>query len=244
MIYKTLEDVQRVIEKQKPAAVIDMFIESYLMGEALAPYFEIEEEYQELLNQEDAPDVAPVVDPETLEVITEGYSSNDIRDARILELETQYSYLVAPEPDADGIVPTLGERRPVSDLDIDLARQAKLMQIKARSKAALPTGRVTLSIGWPIDCRRSARHDDVGNMERLLRLCQAAGMADSTKVTIRGADNANHEVTVAQLRDIVIQEMYQYGQGLYQHKWELEAQANAAATAADVLAVRWGIVAK
>lgn len=112
-MYKTLEDVQRVIAKRKPDSVVDMFIESYLLGEALAPYFEAEQEYAELLAQEDQPDVEPVLDEDGVTVLVEGYSPNAIRDARIAELETEYSYLVDPGDDT-----TIEERRPVPTVDV------------------------------------------------------------------------------------------------------------------------------
>lgn len=111
-IYKTKEDIQRVIKLGKPDKVVDVFIESYLTGEALAPYLEVEQEYTNLLAQDDVPDVEQVVDPETLEVTTEGYSPNAIRDARIAELEADYPYLIEVEET------TVESRRPVLEVDV------------------------------------------------------------------------------------------------------------------------------
>ncbi len=48
-MYKTLRDVERVIEKQKPDSVLDVFIQSYLEGLYYLPLFAIQEEYEQLL---------------------------------------------------------------------------------------------------------------------------------------------------------------------------------------------------
>lgn len=111
-IYKTIDDVDRVINAGKPADVINIFIESYLTGEAVKPLLIAENEYAALKAQPDQPDVAPVVDEDGM-VLVEGYSPNAIRDARIAELEVEYPYLVDP---ADGT--TVAERRPVPAVDV------------------------------------------------------------------------------------------------------------------------------
>lgn len=234
MQYKTKEDVLRVIAKQKPEGVIDMFIESFLLGEALQPYFEIEQEYADLLAQEDVPDVEPVVDPETLEVLTEGYSPNEIRDARILELEADYPYLDDP---ADAT--TVAERRPVPVLDQQLATQLKKTFVKSAFEDAMSNGKLLLSLGWEIDCRRSGYRNDISNMEGLLKLQELSGADDADLVAIKGADNGTHNVTVGELRNIILHEMYQYGAELYQRKWAFESAVDAATTATEVLQVKW-----
>lgn len=234
MIYKTLEDVQQVIDLRKPAGVIDLFITSYLTGVALEPILVAEAEYAALLDQTDQDDVTPVLDDDGVTVLVDGYSPNALRDARIAELEASWPYMVDPE---DGS--TLEGRRPNPDLDIDQARQLKLMQIKSDFEAALPVGRVDLSLGWTIDCRRSSKAEDVSNMERLLKLCQSSGMSDTDSVQIRGADNLDHLTTVNVLRDVIIPEMYQYGLGLYEKKWTLESTISSASSVQEVLLVRW-----
>ena len=113
-MYKTKEDVLRVISLNKPEKVIDMFIESYLLGEALQPYFDVEEEYVSLKAQEDSPDVEPVFYEESGEVVTDGYSPNGIRDERIGELEVEYGYLISVE-DA---LSTVESRRPIPEVDV------------------------------------------------------------------------------------------------------------------------------
>lgn len=234
MIYKTLDDVRQVIDLRKHAEVVDLFITSYLTGMALAPVLDAEAEYAELQAQPDQQDEAPVLDEDGVTVLVDGYSPNAIRDALIAELEATWPHLVDPE---DGN--TVEARRPNPDLDIDQARQLKLIQIKSDFEAALPVGQVDLSLGWAIDCRRSSKAEDVSNMERLLKLCQSSGMADTDNVQIRGTDNLDHLTTVAGLRDVIIPEMYQYGLGLYQKKWTLEATIASASSVQDVLSVRW-----
>ena len=96
-IYKTLEDVERVIALGKPQVVIDKFVDSYLSGVAAAPYIAAEEEYSTLKAQEDQPDVEALRDPDTGEVVTEGYSPNSIRDARVAELEAEFPYLATED---------------------------------------------------------------------------------------------------------------------------------------------------
>ncbi len=96
-IYKTLEDVKRVITLGKSESVLNVFIDSYLSGIASEPYRQAEEEYATLKAQEDQPDVEALRDPDTGEVVTEGYSPNSIRDARVAELEAEFPYLATED---------------------------------------------------------------------------------------------------------------------------------------------------
>ncbi len=96
-MYKTLEDVNRVITLGKPDSVIDKFVDSYLTGIAIQPYLAAEAEYGALKAQDDQPDVEAVIDPETEEVISEAYSPNQIRDERTVELVAEYPYLAEEE---------------------------------------------------------------------------------------------------------------------------------------------------
>ncbi|MBE0599483.1 MAG: hypothetical protein IH614_19765 [Desulfuromonadales bacterium] len=211
MTYKARSDVETVIALGKPPRVVDLFLTSYLTGLALAPVIAAEEEYASLQAQEDQDDV---LDPETEEILS---SPNAERDIRIAELATLYPHLTDAELE-----------RSTPPLDLTEWKRLKTLEVKMRFEDQLTSAVVNLSLGWPVDCRRSAKHDDIGNMERLL----AKMLREGTEGTyLRGADNQFHPVTLAELRDVVIPEMVDYGFAAYQAKWQQEEVIQAAESA-------------
>lgn len=180
MIYKSLDDVLQVIALGKPAAVVDVFIESYLTGLQHAAWLD--------------------------------------------SLRDEAGELPEPLPE----VPTF------SAPDLAEWRRLKKLALGSAFDGSLAAGRFQCSLGWAIDCRRSGKHDDVGNMERLLGKLTRDG---AVGCTIRGADNEFHAVTTAQLRDVIIPEMVDFGFQLYQTKWMTEAQIDFATSADELKAV-------
>lgn len=166
-MYKTLEDIKRVIALNKPEIVVDMFITSYLTGEALQPYFDIEERYEELkLTPEQ--DTKEAVIGEKGEVISEEIDYNALRDNEINQLELENTYLIEPEQtyhkgyimvwdeeleqeveevvDVADIMPYLNERRPSPIINvnkfktvdlIDTLQQKELDQLEKINKSTL-----------------------------------------------------------------------------------------------------------
>jgi len=137
MIFKTLEDIERVIAAGKPTAVINAFVESYLTGKFMAPIVDAEQEYRLLESQESLPDVADTLDNDTGEILAFGYSPDAIRDERILELETLYPHLLDP---LDGT--SLADRRP--NVEIDPLEAAPLKSGAGKGRARV---RITEEVG-------------------------------------------------------------------------------------------------
>lgn len=112
-------------------------------------------------------------------------------------------------------------------------KDAKLADIKRQVNTTFENGVCELSLGWSIDCRRSANQNDISNIEGLIKLSPN----DTDVISVKGADNQFHNVTVAELRDVVIPEMYVYGFSLYQRKWIAEEALKVAVTEAEIASV-------
>lgn len=108
-------------------------------------------------------------------------------------------------------------------------KTAKKNEIKAAMRAEAAVGVVNTSLGFPVDCRREGFDNDMQNIGAMIR--RGVGI-------IRDANNVEHNVTPSQLTTIQ-DEMDLYGLGLYQKKWILESQVDAATTGAELDAVIW-----
>lgn len=119
------------------------------------------------------------------------------------------------------------------DTDIDpvvTAREIQKHRIGHLFRTAPDEG-YTTAAGYPMDCSR----EDIDNLTRLRdRLVETSGAG----TTIRDRRNQYHDVTVVELSGI-IGELVDYGLGLYQRKWQMEAAIDAATTVEDVEAVAW-----
>lgn len=225
---KSKEDVQQVIALGKPGAVIKSFLLDYLTGVALQPYFDAQTRYLELKSQPDMPDVAAIL-AEDGTVLYEAQTPNEDRDMEILSLEGQYPTLLTGE-------------MPTPDLETCLPEGKEVL-------AGLPdkyftnvldSGICNLSLGWPINCRRNGRDNDMDNMERLLNRCVRAGLEDTALVPtpgIKGADDVFHDCTIADLRDVILPEMEDFGLQVYVNKWAKEEAIINASTLEELLAV-------
>jgi len=182
-IYKTLEDVKRVIALGKPQEVIDKFVESCLSGIAAQPYITAEQEYAALQDQEDVPDVDPVLDPETGETILEGYSPNQIRDDRIAELAAAFPYL-----------DTEDQERPKLELDYSLVADLDREYKKTIRTETVEKLLVTTESGKVFDA-------DETSQTRMARAIQVAEISGLTETLWGMGDNTRQTVTIAELKE-------------------------------------------
>lgn len=114
-------------------------------------------------------------------------------------------------------------------------RLAKYAELSADFDNALANGEVTTSLGFTMNCRRSATKNDLQNMETLLSSMQRKGLATTA---VKDATGEMRTVTQANLQQIIA-EMEDYGLALYQRKFSLEAQAKAATTEAELKVIVW-----
>ena len=95
----------------------------------------------------------------------------------------------------------------------------------------VPTLGLNISIGLKVNSDRL----DKDNMQELLDYCTRM---DVSSVTIRLYDNSFTDVSIADLQ-IIINEIQEFGLGLYQHKWAKETAIDAATSAAEILSITW-----
>jgi hypothetical protein len=118
---------------------------------------------------------------------------------------------------------------------VDLLATAKRVHKGRLAQAftAAPKAGLEVSAGFVMDSTR----DDIDNLTRLRdRLLEVGTTA--TTVTIRDKSNEFHTVTVAELSEIV-GELVDFGLGLYEKKWQREAETDAATTIEEVEAIGW-----
>lgn len=94
-----------------------------------------------------------------------------------------------------------------------------------------PSQGMTCSLGHKVNSTR----EDKDNMKELLDYCTRLSIGS---ITIRLYDNSFISVTTADLISI-INEIQEFGLGLYQRKWAKEAAIDAAATENEVTAITW-----
>lgn len=117
---------------------------------------------------------------------------------------------------------------------LDEVKVLKEKEIKAAFTAAFSSGYTTQTLpqNIKIDCNRK----DLDNIRGLIEWCTLN--PQKTQVEFRGFDNDQHTISAADLTTIK-NELIAYGLWLYQHKWELEAEIEAALTIEEVQAVAW-----
>lgn len=111
-------------------------------------------------------------------------------------------------------------------------------ELKIRQKATIkdsfllaPSQGMTSSLGHKVNSTR----EDKDNMKELLDYCTRLSIGS---ITIRLYDNSFASVTTADLITI-INEIQEFGLGLYQRKWAKEAAIDAAATEDEITAITW-----
>ncbi len=136
-MYKSLRDVERVVEKRKPDAVLDLFIESYLEGLYYIPLEKVKAGYESLLEKTAAgyPDPDPVQHPQIWDEETQteiddpdwtAPSTEEQTDAaEIAAMEAEYAWLAEPENDGDW------ERTiPAAAVDVDGWRRNNWLKLR------------------------------------------------------------------------------------------------------------------
>lgn len=113
---------------------------------------------------------------------------------------------------------------------LDGMKKTKLAALDAKWRSAEADGVIESSAGFAIDANERANRDITG----LITGMEATG---TDSVTFCAADNTFHDVTLAQLKTMLL-EIIQHGQALYAKKWELRSAIANAATVADLEAVQ------
>ena len=129
----------------------------------------------------------------------------------------------------------MGEEISTTMPEVDPVATAKTVQ-KYRIKHAFsraPEYGCQVSKGFMMDSQR----EDIDNLSRLRDRLLETGTT-STVATIRDRSNQFHQVTVAELAEIV-GELTDFGLGLYAKKWQLEAAIDAAETVEEIQGINW-----
>jgi len=171
MQHKTLDDIQRVIALDKPRAVIDQFIDDYLAGISLAPFYAAEREFAELTAQPDR-DPEPAVLDEDDKVLIPAVDYNAIRDARLAELSASYPCLADP-----------GAPRPEPVRDYSLVADLQREIAKAERTRSVERITVTTTAGNEFDGDETSQQ----RMARALLVSQETGQTETEWVL---ADNS------------------------------------------------------
>ena len=118
---------------------------------------------------------------------------------------------------------------------VDLLATAKTVQKNRIGHAfrTAPDAGYEVSAGFVMDSTR----EDLDNLTRLKERMLETGTT-TTKVQIRDKANQFHEVTVAELAEIV-GDLTDFGLSLFAKKWQLETAIDAATTVEAVEAITW-----
>lgn len=112
---------------------------------------------------------------------------------------------------------------------LDNMKAEKLLALNRQWENAEAHGVVNSSAGFAIDATERANRDITG----LITGMEATG---EDSVTFCAADNSFHEVTLAQLKTMLL-EIIKHGQVLYARKWEIRSQITEAKTIEELAAV-------
>jgi len=116
-------------------------------------------------------------------------------------------------------------------LSVDDYKIIKPLEIKVAFEKEFTNRTFTSSLGFNVDNRRSGSKFDKDNVKSLIDL-------GADPVQFKDADGVIHSLTQAELQTMHT-EMIQDGLGLYQKKWTLEGQIEAATTIAELEAITW-----
>ena len=144
-----------------------------------------------------------------------------------------YTY-ISDEPDTgfDIEIAAYLETATIADYvgpSLETLKKQKKEEINIAFTNAALNGRFTSALGFDVNARRGGIQNDLQNVETLINLNQTI---------FRDADNTIRNVTALDLVTIKT-EMQQYGLSLYQHKWALEADIEAALTEEEINAIEW-----
>jgi hypothetical protein len=102
----------------------------------------------------------------------------------------------------------------IKEKTIEQLYEQKRSEIISKFNNELDRGVVESSLGFPVDARRSGRHNDKDNVQTLINMGQEP-------VQFKCADNQFRELTLSDLQ-IILNELSQKWLWLYQHKFEKE----------------------
>jgi hypothetical protein len=94
---------------------------------------------------------------------------------------------------------------------------------------------MSTSLGIEVDFRRSDIKNDLQNVDSLIAVMELQGL---TSTDYKGYTETKPGVTIPELRQLIT-EMQVHGVLLYQKRWTLEAQIDAATTEAEVNSINW-----
>ena len=212
-MYKTLDDLNRVISLGKPQQVIDLFSLSYRTGIATRPYLDAEEDYARLKDEEDRDNKPAILDEDDQELFPE-IDYNQIRDDAIVVLETDFPHLVEPaqtthkvftggedgmDPDAfilvDDQMPTVEERRPeITPAPADILSTEMREYKKNKRRENVGVSKVTTAAGNEFDADELSQN----RMARVLLVAESIGVNEVTWVL---AGNTQKDIPIGELTE-------------------------------------------
>ena len=160
------------------------------------------------------------------------YRDNQERQANLdLINENTYYWKYYYNPDTQRIV------EKTKEMDFDVYKDMKKREIRlAFENSFRKSVFMSDTLGIDVDCRRSDTKNDRENCKILLNYMQRNNVNNIMYV----GHKESVDITVEQLQDLII-EMEEYGLNLYNYKWVLESEIEAAKTIKDLEAITWTI---
>lgn len=112
---------------------------------------------------------------------------------------------------------------------LEALKQARMEELHRAWLSAEANGQVNSSVGFAIDATERANRDITG-------LITGLEATNQTTTTFCAADNSFHEVTLDQLKTMLL-EIIQHGQAIYAAKWQMRQAIEGATTLEAVSAV-------
>jgi len=114
---------------------------------------------------------------------------------------------------------------------LEEVKRLKKFEIKSAFLQAFNQGYTSPTLGIKVDCKK----EDLLNFKGALELAEAT---KQEKITIRDYNNEYHTITVDQLKTLIT-ELIAYHAQLFQKKWDLEKQVDAATDFDSVCRIKW-----
>jgi len=206
---KTIEDLRRIIDKDKPKEVIDLFIREILESLQYERWLDSMKRVYESQFPEKDESGSPIE-----------YSENP-DDENYKPPFDEWLSNQEPFVYSDDAV-TEEDLKPIK---VELLRWLKKQFLKAQEHSIMDS-----SVGFPIDVNDTA----LRNVSALIDFLEN----DTDTVQFRDANNEFHEVTKTDLVTMK-KEMVAFGLQLYQKKWALEQAIANAKSRMDLIAIKW-----
>jgi hypothetical protein len=121
----------------------------------------------------------------------------------------------------------------IVEMDLIIAKELQKDKIKEHFAITLINGAGTY-LGFKVDCKP----EDISNWTSQLVLVGTAGMKDDYWLSLRDYDNQTRYLTVGQFKNMCL-EVGSYYMTLYNKKWELQTQIDAAENKDEVFSITW-----